>query len=142
EQVIRLFDKAAIASSIAIADESVDRNKDPLLWLNWLFFEELVKVGRFLRLIVFNKQPPNYDAAVTGYHDFLLPFVKSVRLLLGKWSAPIYILLDDADRLTKTGQQIVNTWVANRDQRDLCIKVSARREGYLTFNTRDSVEIE
>ena len=140
KQVIALFDRASIAASISQADESGNRQQDPLGWLDALFQAELAKVGRYLRDVALSNG--TYDAATTGYHDFLLPFVRATRSMLGKSAAPLYVLLDDADHLLPEQQQVVNTWMANRDQRDLCLKVSSRREGYYSFKTRDGVEID
>lgn len=142
KNTVLLFDKASIAGSLAQADEASDRTQAPLQWLSDLFQAELAKIARFLRDLALKNGKARYDAATTGYHDFLLPFVRAARSLFSSSPAPIYILLDDADRLLPLQQQIVNTWMANRDQRDLCLKVSSRREGYLTFTTRDGVEIE
>ena len=142
DRVTALFDKASVAASVSKADAVSERNSEPLAWLEAVFEAELVKVGRFLRDMALTNRAARYDAATTGYHDFLLPFVRAARSLLRDGSAPIFILLDDADHLLPLQQQIVNTWIANRDQRDLCIKVSARREGYHCFQTRDGVEIE
>jgi hypothetical protein len=140
-KAIALFDKASISSSIAEADQTASREKEPLKWLGALLTAELYKISRFLRALVLSGGAARYEGAATGYHDFLLPFIRLARVLLGK-PAPLYVLLDDADRLTLPQQQIVNTWMANRDQRDVCLKVSARREGYRIFSTRDGVEIE
>jgi len=140
--VLALLDRASIASSVSRADDTADRVTAPVRWLGALFEAELAKISRFLRDLALSRDSARYDAATTGYHDFLLPFVRATRALLGRPLAPVYILLDDADHLLPLQQQIVNMWMANRDQRDICLKVSSRREGYLSFTTRDGVEIE
>lgn len=142
KDVLALFDRASVAASAAQADEGADRQARPLLWLDGLFRAELARVSRYLRELALSPVPAQYDAATTGYHDFLLPFVRATRALLQHRSVPIFILLDDADHLRPLQQRIVNTWMANRDQRDMCLKVSARRDGYAAFTTRDGVDIE
>jgi len=64
-----------------------------------------------------------------------LPFLKLIGGLGRLANASVYILVDDADRLTKLQQSIVNNWIANRDQATLCVKVSAQPESYKTFLT-------
>lgn len=141
-RLLALFDKASIASSVAHADDLQSRKDAPFDWLDVLFQEELAKVARYLRHIALAPDKSTYEAATTGYHDFLLPMIKLTRALIPDSPAPIYILLDDADHLLPEQQQIVNTWMANRDQRDLCLKVSSRREGYGALQTRDGVTID
>ena len=140
--VLSLFDKASIVSSVASASEAASRSGDPLGWLNHLFIAELAKLSRYFRGLALRRTEATFDATPTGYHDFLLPFCKLVVELLGDWGRPLYLLIDDADRLKESQQRIINTWIANRDQRYICIKVSARRDGYKTFLTRDGVDVE
>jgi len=83
-----------------------------------------------------------YEGATTGYHDFLLPFIKYFQAFSFLNGAPIYLMIDDADRLLEAQQSILNSWVANRDHDALCIKIGAVREGYKTFLTRDGGVIE
>ena len=130
KHVLALFDKASIASSASQADDNADRQQDPFNWLNNLLEAEIAKISRFLRELALSTESARYNAATTGYHDFLLPFVIATRRLFRESSAPVYVLLDDADHLQPLQQHIVNTWMANRDHQELCIKVSSRREGY------------
>lgn len=142
KRVLGLFDRASIMSSVSAADEEGSLAAGPLEWLTRLFAAELSKLSRYLRTLALRQEKPQFDATATGYHDFLLPFTKLTSDLMGVWAKPLYLLIDDADRLTEAQQRIVNTWIANRDQRHLCVKVSARRDGYKTFLTRDGVDIE
>jgi hypothetical protein len=139
--LLQLFDRASIASSIEEADRRVKRN-DAFGWLHELFTIENQKVSSFLRNSVLHGSAV-YDGTTTGYHDFLLPFLGLVQeKVRGLNDAPIYILLDDADRLDSEQQTIVNTWVANRDHATVCFKISAQRSGYTSFFTRDGSLIE
>ena len=140
--VLGLFDRASVSSAVAQANNTADRRTAPLLWLDMLFQAEIAKIGHYLRGIALSGDAVRYDATTTSYHDFLLPFIRATRVMIAKPTAPLYILVDDADHLLLEQQHIVNTWMANRDQRDLCFKVSSRREGYLSFVTRDGVEID
>ena len=141
QQVARLFDRASIATSIAAADSEIDSQKKPLKWLSTLVDSELRNVAQFLRASAL-RSDANYDGATSGYHDFLLPFFRLVKSLPVFSRSTAYIMLDDADRLTKDQQSIVNEWIANRDHSYLCFKVSARRDHYRTMQTRSGSLLE
>lgn len=140
ENVFHLFDKASIASSYEQAQKQINFPDDPLRWLQVLLTAENHKLNFYLRQTALGKKG-GYEGATSGYHDFLLPMIKLVQDLF-ELRFPVYVLLDDADRLEKAHQSIINTWISNRDQSILCLKICARREGYKTFFTRDSGLIE
>lgn len=140
--VSQLFDKASIATSRKEANNLINIKESPLHWLQKLFAFENRKVSTFLVSSSLRKTA-NYEGATSGYHDFLLPLLKYAQQLISpKLPLPIYILLDDAGRLTKDQQSIINTWIANRDQSVFCLKISSQRETYKTFFTRDDGLIE
>ena len=142
KNVSQLFDSASIASSIDQANQVANIKEDALHWLQSLFVAESRKVSDFLRRNSLMSGKAVYDGATSGYHDFLLPVMRHVQEFQKLKSVPIYILLDDADRLGGNQQSIVNSWIANRDQSLVCLKISAHRDGYKTFFTRDHGLIE
>lgn len=142
KKTLSLFDRASIASSIAQVDSGVSLETNPLDWLQELFITENRKVSNYLTRNALRGGGAVYEGATSGYHDFLLPLMKLAQGFVGLNSASIYVLLDDAGKLTKEQQSIVNTWIANRDQSAICLKVSALREEYKTFLTRDGGLIE
>ena len=85
---------------------------------------ENMKIGGFLHWRCLGRGETQYEGATSGYHDFLLPFMQLVGNLPVIRGASVYVLLDDADRLNRVQQRIVNSWVANRDNQWLCVKVS------------------
>jgi hypothetical protein len=139
---VRLFDPGAIVGSAREAREAVNSADDPLGWFKYLLYAENQKICAFLRDKCLKRGRANYKGATSGYHDFLLPFLKLISALTPIVGASIYLLLDDADRLTKVQQGIVNNWIANRDQATLCVKVSAQRESYKTYLTPRGALIE
>jgi hypothetical protein len=141
-QATRLFDPGAIASSVREARGAENLADDPLGWFKYLLYAENQKICTFLRDKCLKRGRANYKGATSGYHDFLLPFLKLVSGLKPIVGASVYLLLDDADRLTKVQQGIVNNWIANRDQATLCVKVSAQREAYKTYFTPRGALIE
>lgn len=142
KQATKLFDPAAIAGSVRDAKDFASLSEDPLGWFKNLLYAENRKICTFLRDKCLKGGRASYKGATSGYHDFLLPFLKLVGGLTPIRGASIYLLLDDADRLTKEQQSIVNNWIANRDQAALCVKVSAQRESYKTYQTPRGALIE
>lgn len=140
--VINLFDRASIASSKAEADAVEDPCKNPLSWLRELVAAENRKLCKYLRDNALFCGRANYQGVTSGYHDFLLPCLKSLQKIPGLSSTIIYILLDDADRLSEDQQRVLNTWVANRDQSTVCFKISAQHNEYKTFLTRSGGLVE
>lgn len=136
-----LFDNASIAGSVARANDLADVEQEPFAWFQTLCQNENRVISRFLRNFSLHVGEAHYEGATSGYHDFLLPLMQLVAALFGI-AIPVYVLLDDADRLGKRQQSIVNTWLANRDHAVVCFKVSAQREGYKTLLTRDGGLIE
>jgi hypothetical protein len=141
-RVLRLFDKASITGSLDETNESISFDSQPLRWLRKLFKVEIRKVNEYLKKNAMFGGSVIYEGATSGYHDFLLPLMKLVQEISALNSAPVYLLLDDAGKLTPAQQSIINTWVANRDQATLCLKISALRAEYETFLTRDGGLIE
>lgn len=139
---VKLFDTAAIAGSRQDARGMADVRTDPLNWLKKLFSAESRKISNFLRDRCLLGDRASYRGATSGYHDFLVPFLRMVGGLRPFGKASIYLLIDDADRLTKIQQSILNSWIANRDQAILCVKVSAQREKYKTYLTPRGAIIE
>jgi len=142
KNVSQLFDRASIASSIEQANQVANIKQDALHWVQSLFVAESRKVAGFLRRNSLLSGKAIYEGATSGYHDFLLPLMRQVQEFEKLKFVPVYVLLDDADRLSGDQQSIVNSWVANRDQSLVCLKISSQRDGYKTFFTRDHGLIE
>ena len=140
--IVRLFDRASISSSIREADEGFPRKEHPLVWLAAVLWAELRKVSSYLRATATRRGDAVYEGATSGYHDFLLPVVRLVQGLSGLNRVSLYLLIDDADRLHEPQQRVLNTWVANRDQSLICLKITAQRPLYHTLATRDGFSIE
>jgi hypothetical protein len=141
-RILQLFDPTSISSSIEEVNTLVCFEDDPLGWLCHIFNAEQRSVNTYLRRIALPGGQVNYVGATTGYHDFLLPLLRIVQGMPKLHNIPIYLLLDDADRLSRAQQTIINTWIANRDQSVVCIKVSSQPAGYKTFKARDGGSIE
>lgn len=136
-KVVSFFDRISINNSLSEIMEEKKYEMGTLESLQELFFAESRKVIEFLRRCAFKGNNAEYSGATSGYHDFLLPFMKEVQILLGNPELSVYLLIDDAGRVLPEQQKIINSWIANRDQNVICIKASAVREDYRTFKTKD-----
>lgn len=139
--IMGLFDRGSISQSKEYASERYEQSEHPFKWLQEVFTCEKRQVDQYLRQLSLNPDA-KYGGATSGYHDFLLPLMDNVQKLLGNQDIPIYVFLDDAFHLFEEQQEVVNTWIANRDQSTLCIKVSSTKEGYETFETSGRGMIE
>jgi hypothetical protein len=59
----------------------------------------------------------------------VLEFVKFIQSV-ARIAAPIFLLFDEANELAKSQQQAVNSLMASRSQRTVCVKVATQRHGY------------
>jgi hypothetical protein len=141
EGIMGLFDRASIVSSVEEINRTIDFHNEPLLWLKEFFAADNRRLTKFLRDSSLSGGYVKYEGATTGYHDFLLPCLRNFQRT-SKLNLPLYVMLDDADRLSKIQQRIINTWIANRDQATVCFKVSAQQNEYGTFLTRSGGLIE
>jgi hypothetical protein len=82
-----------------------------------------------------------YNGALLGFQDVLLPIVKALqkRNLIPK--CPVFVLVDDADNLTRQQTRILNTWVSYRSTDLLCLKISTQLN-YKTYLTSGDAIIE
>lgn len=106
-----------------------------------LFDAEFRKCIQYIRRLAFSSEPVGYDGALCGFSDFLIPLVKRLRSLKSFPTGPVFIMLDDADNLSLEMQQIINSWVACRTTKDLCLKISTQMR-YRTWRTTSGQLIE
>ena len=142
KRVSNLFDNASIAPSEAEANDIANIEEEPFFWLEELFSAEDRRVNHYLRELHFDEENTKYTAATSGYHDFLLPMLEAAQTMLSLEDTPFYILLDDAFRLSERQQKVINTWVANRDQGTVCIKISSDPFRYDTYETVTGARVE
>jgi hypothetical protein len=141
-RVSRLFNSASIGSALNEASADFDIEIEPFKWTWRLFDAELRNLQEYLRQQALPDGKVRYQGATSGYHDFLLPFGRIVQELFPAKRVPLYFFIDDADRLKKYQQQLVNSWMANRDLDVICIKTAAQFHEYRTMQTRDGSLLE
>lgn len=88
----------------------------------------------FKRLSFHDSIIPYTEPVLCSYLDFLLPLLKGLRRLPFMPDGPIYLLVDDADNLSRTQTKILNSWVFTRSSSDVSIKISTQLQ-YETYQT-------
>ena len=85
--------------------------------------------------------PEPYGGALCGYMDFLYPLLDGLRQLPFTPNGPSYLLVDDADYLSHTQTQVLNSWISTRTSNAVSIKVSTQLR-YKTFATVSGLPIQ
>ncbi len=102
---------------------------------------DIFRVRQYLVRYPFGKSDPDYEGALAGFLDFLVPLAREVRQLDGMPNVPLFVMLDDADNLPVPLQRVVNSWVSTRSAGDICLKVTTQL-AYATMRTLDNRIIE
>ena len=102
---------------------------------------DIFKVRQYLVRYPFGKSDADYEGALAGFLDFLVPLAREVRQLSGMPNVPLFVMLDDADNLPIPLQRVVNSWVSTRSAGDICLKVTTQL-AYATMRTLDNRIIE
>jgi len=85
---------------------------------------------------------PAYNLQLFTFQGFVVPFFKKLKELPGFPKTNIYLFIDDADNLSKTQTQVLNSWLATRVQPDISVKVSAQIKRYKTFVSPNGTTVE
>lgn len=142
EDVLHTLDAESLEDCKRRASLEADKNSEPLEWLRCLFKYQRVGIEDYLKELAIGRGSTEYKGSVTSYHNFILPFFKKIREMVWKENLPIYLLVDDAFYLREHQQRVINTWIGNRDQAYLCVKVSSVRSRYDTYETKEGDPIE
>ncbi|PKM68377.1 MAG: hypothetical protein CVU95_04030 [Firmicutes bacterium HGW-Firmicutes-2] len=81
-----------------------------------------------------------YTGNITGYHDFLLPFLEEFKIMLA-YEKSISLMFDDVGFLPSFMHNEVNTWISNRHHKVVNIKVASVNRTYSSFMTNDGMII-
>lgn len=105
-----------------------------------------VKANQFLKRNIQNIKfpdqfkPVQYDGPLCDYLSFLFPLLKDLKEISLFPKNPFFLLIDDADNLTKTQVVVLNTWVSYRTNSDVSLKISTQLN-YPTYNTISGTNI-
>lgn len=83
----------------------------------------------------------SYSGPICQFIDFLLELLSEIRNLSFMPNAPIYLLIDDADNLSKIQTKILNTWVSYRSSKTISFKISTQLR-YKTYKTLNNSRID
>lgn len=89
-----------------------------------------------------NKEAPSYNLPLFTYLGFIVPVIKAINNLPGFPQKYVYLFIDDADNLSKTQTQILNTWLSSRTAPEISLKVSTQIGNYKSFTTTNGTWIE
>jgi hypothetical protein len=92
------------------------------------------EISSYVRQIAFVNEAVPYSGALLTFHDFLWPALRDLRSVQGLPSGPVFLLIDDADNLSSTQTEILNTWVSTRCAQDVSLKISTQLN-YLHYRT-------
>ena len=95
----------------------------------------------FLFKLVGETGPLPYNGPICLFHDFLLVLLMGLKELPFIPKAPIYLLVDDADNLTKMQTRVLNTWVSMRTSKTVSFKISTQLN-YKTYRTLTDSRID
>ena len=102
---------------------------------------DIFQVRQYLVRHPFRHTETDYQGALAGFLDFLVPLAREVRILEGLPNVPLFVMLDDADNLPIPLQRVLNSWVSTRSTGDICLKVTTQL-AYATMRTLDNRIIE
>lgn len=135
-----LFD-IEIERAVQCANKIVDMEQNPVEWLDIICEKEIQAIYGYLKNI-YKEIEAGYKGTIVGYHDFLIPFLRLTKELIGIDNLVFYLLVDEAGRTYDFQQEILNGWIACRNHDILSIKLTAVKIEYKTFYTRDRWNIQ
>ena len=129
-------------AEISASKQNFTKAKDVFAHIASIFDDLYGEVIQYVRRLTFMSDGDlRYDSALCGYMDFLFPILCDLRNLPFFSSAPIYLLVDDADHLNTSQTMVLNSWVSTRTQADVSIKISTQLR-YKTFSTPSGLPIQ
>lgn len=103
--------------------------------------QEIIKVRQYYTRATLKPDTPEYQGALTGFLDYVVPICKVLARSPELSKPNIFIMMDDADNLPLSLQRVLNTWVSTRSTDTVCLKISTQL-GYGTYRTLDGRVIE
>jgi hypothetical protein len=102
---------------------------------------EIVRVRQYYTRLPFSDAKNQYEGALVGFLDFVVPLALAVSKFEIFGKMPIFVMLDDADNLPQHLQRVINSWVSTRSTHAVCLKITTQL-GYATYRTIDNRLIE
>ncbi|GAB6013394.1 ORC-CDC6 family AAA ATPase [Viscerimonas tarda] len=89
------------------------------------------------KIILGNNNLP-YTGVLCLYSNFLFPILKKIQNLSFLPSAPLFLLIDDADELGLMQTKVLNSWVSYRNTDIVSFKISTQLRYQTYFTTKGS----
>ena len=89
-----------------------------------------------------NDHSYRYNLPILSFQGFVVPILKELQKFPEINGKNIYLLIDDADNLSKTQTQILNTWLSSRTAPSICLKVSTQIGNYKSYITTNGTLVE
>lgn len=141
KKIVYGFFSIEVENSLRCANIITKMEDEPLDWLDLICQKEVQAVYNYLKNI-YKKIDFGYQGTIVGYHDFLIPFLKLTKELIGINNLVFYLLIDEAGRTYEFQQEILNGWIACRNHDLLSLKLTSVKIEYVTFYTRDKWAIQ
>lgn len=140
-----LKDNESIKEFLSIIGANDDMKKEVSSELNFLTYVEKFIDLEINRINSFIQKSPKVDmkfnCCVTDYHEYILPLVKLFKKYFELYF-PVYFMFDDMGYAPENIQKYLNTWIANRDNMDVVVKVASNPYFYSCFMAEDGYYIE
>lgn len=93
-------------------------------------------VLKYIRQSAFNQRYKPYSGELYDYNTYLVPIVSAMMNIFGPKTGTVFLLFDDAHYLMDIQTRVLNSWIASRTSRKICLKVSTQYnyKTYLTMN--------
>jgi hypothetical protein len=101
--------------------------------------KEIIRINKYIQLSPI--KDIQYNCCITDYHDYIIPLVRLIKEIFNI-HIPVYFMFDDAGYAPYSVRQYLNTWIANRDNKDIVVKIASNRLSYNNFIAEDGYEIE
>ncbi|EHQ99919.1 ORC-CDC6 family AAA ATPase [Bradyrhizobium sp. WSM471] len=126
-----------------LREASVEKNSElTFAWVKDACEAEIVRVRQYYTRLPFGETTKNnYEGALVGFLDFIVPLALELSKFRIFGKMPIFVMLDDADNLPQHLQRVINSWVSTRSTHAVCLKITTQL-GYATYRTVDNRLIE
>lgn len=119
--------------------KKIDFEKTFLEFVGNFFKAELLRINKYIQYSP--KIEMKFNCCLTDYHDYIVPLVK---LIKDEYDIhiPFYFMFDDMGYAPKNIQRYLNTWIANRDNNYIVVKIASNPLYYNDFKAEDGYDID
>ena len=89
-----------------------------------------------------NEQAYKYNLPILSFQGFVVPVLRALQSIPEFREKNIYLLIDDADNLSRMQTQVLNSWLSSRTAPSICLKVSTQIGNYKSYTTTNGTLVE